>query len=70
MIQTTSLETRTGKSIRDTDNPTKKFSQSDANVTNNSGKMFRIPNELRQQFSTNCHFSEIKSAIHEDMQLY
>ena len=39
MIQTTSLETRTGKSIQNPDNPiNNNFTQSDANVTNNSEK--------------------------------
>ena len=32
--------------------------------------MVRSPNELRQLLSTNLHFSEIKYAKKEDMQLY
>ena len=59
MIQTTSLETRTVNSIQNTDNPTNKnLAKSDANVTNNSEKIVRSPNELRQSLSTNRHFSK------------
>ena len=65
MTQTTSLETRAGKSLQNTDNPTNNnFTQSDANVINNSEKLVRIPNELRQYLSTNCHFFESQSATH------
>ena len=59
MIQTTFLETRTGKSLRNPeDSKNNNFTQSDANVTNNSEKIVRSPNELRQSLSTNRHFSE------------
>ena len=58
MIQTTSFETRTRKSLQNPDNPTNNnFTQSDANVTNNSEKIVRSPNKLRQYLSTNHHFS-------------
>ena len=71
MIQVTSLETRTGKSLQNPDNPTNNnFTQSDDNVTNNSEKIVRSPNELRQYLSTNCHFYESKSVTHKDMQFY
>ena len=70
MIQTTSLETRTGNSIQNSDNPTNNnFTQSDAKVTNNPEKIVKGPNELRQSLSTNCHFYESQSEIHNLMQL-
>ena len=48
MMQNVLLETRTGKWLQNLENPTKTyFTQSDANVTNNPGKIVRIPNELR-----------------------
>ena len=51
MIQKTSLETRTVKSLRNPDNPTtNNFTQYDANVTNNPKKIVRSPNELRKYF--------------------
>ena len=59
MIQTTSFETRTRKSLQNTDNPTNNnFTQSNTNVTYNPKKIVRSPNEWRQYLSTNCHFSE------------
>ena len=71
MIQTTSLETRTEKSLQNPDNTTNNnFTQYDANVTNSSKKIVRSPNELRLSLSTNRHFSENQYATHEDMQLY
>ena len=49
MIQRTLLETRTGKSPQNMDNPKNKdFTQSDANVTNNPEKIVRRLNELIQ----------------------
>ena len=46
MIQATFLETRTGKSPQNTDNTTNNnFTQSDYNITNNSEKIVRSPNE-------------------------
>ena len=49
MIKTTSLETRTRKSLQNNDNTTmNNFTQSDDNVTNNSENMFKSLNELRQ----------------------
>ena len=54
IIQKTSLESRTGKSLQNTDNPeNNNLTQSDANVTNNSEKIVRSPNELRKYLSTN-----------------
>ena len=71
MIQTTSLETRNGKSLQNPDNPTNNnYTQSDANTTNKPRKLVRSPNELRQSLSTNRHFSEGQYVTHEDMQLY
>ena len=71
MIQTILLETRTGKSLRNPDNPTRFFStQSYANATNNPDNELRRPNELRQLLSTNGHFTEIKYSINKDLQLY
>ena len=71
MIQTTSLETRTEKSLQNPDNTTNNnFTQYDANVTNSSKKIVRSPNELRQYLYTNRHFSESQSVTYEDMQLY
>ena len=71
MIQTTSLETRTGKSLLNNDNPTsKKFTQFDANATNNPKNEVIFPNELIQLLSINFHFIESQSVMHEDMQLY
>ena len=71
MIQITSLESRTKKSLRSPDNPTNKnFTWSDANVTNNPKNVIRCPIEWIQLLSTNSHFTESQSAIHEDMQLY
>ena len=65
------LETRTGKSPQSPNNPTNNnFTQSDANVINNSEKIVRSPNELRLSISTNFHFSESQYAMHEDMHLY
>ena len=49
MIQTTSLEKITGKSLPNAENPTNNnFTQSDANVTNNPEKIVRRLNELIQ----------------------
>ena len=68
MIQTTSVETITEKSLQSPDNPTNNnFTQYDDNVTNNSGKIGRIPNELIQYLYTNCHYSESQSAVHKYM---
>ena len=65
MIQTTSLKTRTRKSLLNPDNPTNNnFTKYDANVTNNPKKIVRSPNELRQSLSTNRHFTSIQSATH------
>ena len=48
MTQKTSSETRNVKSLQNPYNPTNNnFTQSDANVTSNSGKIVRIPNKLR-----------------------
>ena len=70
MIQTTSLETRTGKSLQNSENLTNNnLTQYDANVTNNSEKMVPFPNELIQSISAYRHFSESQYAIHKDMQL-
>ena len=45
MIQKTSSETRTEKSLRNPENLTNiNFSQSDANVTNNPNNVVRFPN--------------------------
>ena len=71
MIQTTSLESITGKSLQNPENSTyTNFTQSDANATNNSEKVVRCPNEFRQLLSTNRHFTEQQSATHEDIKLY
>ena len=65
------LEIITEKSLQKTENlKNNNFSQSDANVTNNSETIVRYPNELRQLLHTNLHFSESQSATHEEMQLY
>ena len=59
IIQTTFLETITGKSLQKTENMiNNNFSQSDANVTNNSETIVRHPNKLRQLLHTNLRFSE------------
>ena len=71
MIQTTSLGTRAGTSLKNPNNPTNNhFNKCDDNVTNISGKIVRSSNELRQSLSKNRHFSEGQSETHEDMQLY
>ena len=71
IIQKTQLETITGKYVNNTDNHTNNnFTQSDDNVTNNSLKIVKTPNELRQQLSTNRHFYGSQSATHKYMQLY
>ena len=71
MIQTSYLETRTGRSLKNTDNPTSNnFTKFDANVTNNREKIVKILIELRQSFSTNCQFSESQSETHKDTQVY
>ena len=71
MIQTTSLETRTGKSIQNPDNMTNNNSnQSDSNFTNNTKTIVLSINELRQYLSNNRHFSDGQSATHKYMQLY
>ena len=58
MIQKTQLDTIIGKSLQNTDNLTNNnFTQSDTNVTNNSRKIFRSPNELRKYLSNHRHFS-------------
>ena len=68
MIQTTSLEKRTGKSLWNSDNPTNNnLTQYDANVTNNMKNVVSCPNELRQSLYTNVLLIEIQSATHEDM---
>ena len=65
MIQTTLVETITEKSLQHPDNPTNNnFTQSDDNVTNDPGKIGRIPNELIQYLYTHCHSSESQSAVH------
>ena len=71
MIQTTLLESRTGKSLQNPENPTNNnFTQSDVNVTNNCENVVICPNELRQSLSTNRHFARSQSTTYEDMQLY
>ena len=66
MLSNKFLETRTRNSLQDPDNPTNKiFTQSDANVTNNTQKIGRISNESIQSFSTNCHFSESQYTTHK-----
>ena len=71
MIQITLLESRTLKSLQNTDNPTNNnFTQYDVNVTNNHENVVICLNELRQSLSKNRHFSESQSAMHKDMQLY
>ena len=70
MIQTTSLETRTGESLWNPDDPTNKvFAQSDANVTNNPKNVVICLNESIKLLSTNSHFTGIQYATHKDMQL-
>ena len=71
MIQITSLETRTGKSLQNTDNQTNNtLNQANANVITNSKTIVQCLNELKQSLSTDCHFSESKSAMHKYKQLY
>ena len=60
MIQTTSLETRTGESLWSSDNQTNNnFTKFDDNVTNNPQKIVRSSNEFRQLLSTNCHYLKV-----------
>ena len=71
MIQTTSLESRTEKSLRNPENLTNKnFTPSDAYVTNNYRKLVICPNKLMKSLYKNRHFTENKSATHKDTQLY
>ena len=71
IILTISLESRTGKSLQNNDNSTNNnFTRSDANVTNNSKKIVRYPNEFLQSLFTNIQFAESQYLKHEYMQLF
>ena len=65
IIQTTSLGSRTEKSLQNTDNSINKhFTQSDANVSNNSRKVVIFLNELRQSLYKNRHFTKSQYTTH------